>query len=216
MKQYLLTKTEIFGMPVKKINYSFEVEEPKPMKKVTSIIIHHTGNSNTIQKIINNHVKKKHYTSIGYHIIIGKNGQIYYSRDISKIGAHTYSYNTKSIGIALFGNFNKNEPSNKQIETLNKVLDILTKELNIKKVIGHNQAIYDLLKGSKKLTLPEIEPISITNDIEYYSFLKKIDIEVQQSKDEELLNIFNRLKTCPGINFYKSLQEIEKKFNLSS
>ncbi len=213
MKQYLLTKTEIFGIPVKKINYTFDVEESKPMKSAQYIIIHNTGNPNTIQKIITNHVKKRHYTSIGYHILIGKNGQIYCSRDISKIGAHTYKYNTKAIGIALFGNFNKTKPTEKQISALNKLLDILTKELNIKEVLGHNQAIYKLLEQFKSLEIPKLNPIEIHDDIKYYSFLKEIDLKVKKIGDEEITNTFNKLKTCPGINMYKHLKEIEEIYN---
>ena len=209
----MLTKTEIFGIPVKKINYSFEVEESKSMKTPQYIIIHHTGNPNTIQKIITNHVKKKHFTSIGYHIIIGKNGQIYYSRDINRTGAHTFKYNTKSIGIALFGNFNKTEPTEKQLESLNKVVEILTKELNIKEVLGHNQAIYKLLRQEPKLNIPKLNPIEITNDIKYYSFLKEVDIEVKKLGNDEVTNIFNKLKACPGVNMYKHLKEIEDEIN---
>ena len=215
MKQYLLTKTEIFGIPVKKINYTFDVEEPKPMKTHQYIIIHNTGNPNTIQKIITNHVKKKHYTSIGYHILIGKNGQIYYSRDISRVGAHTYKYNTKAIGIALFGNFNKTEPTEKQLASLNKLLDILSKELNIKEVLGHNQAIYKLLEQTNKLDIPKLNPLDIANDIKYYTFLKEIDEKVKKVNEDEVTHIFNRLKTCPGVNMYKHLKEIEENYNQS-
>jgi hypothetical protein len=210
MKQYTLTKDEIFGIPVKKINYNFEIDGIKPLKTPQYIIIHHTGNPNTIQKIINNHVKKKHFTSIGYHILIGKNGQVYYSRDIEKTGAHTFKYNTKAIGIGLFGNFNKTHPTEKQLDSLNKVVDILSKELNIKEVLGHNQAIYKLLKQEKGLKIPELNPIEITNDIKYYSFLKEVDEIVKKYNNDEVSNIFNKLKACPGVNMYKHLKKIEE------
>lgn len=208
MKQYLLTKTELFGIPVKKINYNFKVDETKDMKKPQYIIIHHTGNANTIQKIINSHVKKKHYTSIGYHLLIGKNGQVYFSRELNKVGAHTFGYNSKAIGIAIFGNFNKNEPSPKQLETLKKLIDIMSKELHIKEIMGHNQAVYKLLLKKEIAQLPEVDPIDIVNDIEYYSFLKKVDEKILETKNEEAIQLMNKLKTCPGINIYKPLKEI--------
>jgi len=142
----MISKIEKFGLKIKKINYSFKITNTNSPTKFIKIIVHHVGKTKTIQEIIDLHVKKNHWSSIGYHFLIGKRGQIYYSRDLKYAGAHTFGYNKNSIGIALFGNFDETEPTTKQIVSLNNLVDALKQEYKIKKVLGHNQAIYKLLK----------------------------------------------------------------------
>ena len=77
MKQYLLKKKELFNLPMKDIHYSFEPKNTSKADDFKFIIVHHTENRQTIQKIIDLHVKKRRWASIGYHFLIGKNGQIY-------------------------------------------------------------------------------------------------------------------------------------------
>ncbi len=202
MKDYVLTKTNLYDLPIKKIHYSFKVGDIQPLETPKYLIIHHTGNTKTIQKIINLHIKKKMWASIGYHFLIGKNGQIYYARDIKLVGAHTKGFNTKAIGIALFGNFNEIEPSKKQLESLNLLVTKLKKEKKIQKILGHNEAIYSELRNKYK-KLPKTEILSIKDDISYYSFLKKISEIVD--KNDPLLEKF---KTCPGFNMYEHIKKL--------
>jgi hypothetical protein len=206
MKQYTLTKETIFEIPCKKVHYSFTVSPIQNNTEITHIIIHQTGNANTIQKVINNHVKKRHFSSIGYHILIGKNGQIYLSRELNKVGAHCYGYNQNAIGIALFGNFDKNEPTEKQLTTLKNLIEKIKIKYNNPTVLGHNQAIYNLVKKRCK-NLPEKNLLDIQTDIEYYSFLKKIH-DLINEKDEECKDTFNKIKSCPGIHMYPHLKNL--------
>ena len=211
MKQYILTKLKLFNeIPVKKINYSFKVPESKPLKKIKSIIIHQTGTKNTIQKVINTHIKEKRYSSIGYHLMIGKNGQIYQARNLDQMGAHTFGYNSDSIGIALFGDFNKTEPTRKQIETLNYLIQNIKEKFNIKDVFGYNQAIYNLLKDKMNKQLKGKDLTQIENDIKFYEFLKSVDKKVKAKKNEELESIFNKLKPSPGVHLSKSISDLQR------
>lgn len=211
MKQYILTKEKLGNLPIKKINYTFKIEKTASPEKFTQIIIHHTGNPRTIQQIIDLHVKKNKWTTIGYHFLIGKNGQIYLSRDLKIAGAHTFGYNRVAIGIGLFGNFNKYEPKEKQIQTLHKLVNVLKTKYDIKGVIGHNQATYELLQKKakkKKISLPNINPIAIESDLNYYHFLKEVNEIIKKSKDLELENLLQRLKSCPGYNLYKEIKKL--------
>lgn len=212
MKDYILSKYEIFNLQVKKINYTFKVEKPKVTPKYDKIIIHHTGNTKTIQKIINLHVNKNKWTSIGYHFLIGKNGQIYYSRDLSSPGAHTYGFNKEAIGIGFFGNFNKNQPSEKQIEIGKKLILLLKENYKIKKVLGHNQAIYSLLKKEFPLSkLPKLDLKKIDSDIKYYENLKIIEKNIKEKyPQKETDELLKRLKSCPGVNMYIYLDIFNK------
>ena len=212
MKEYMLTKIDFLGLNLKKINYAFKVENTNISPKFNKIIIHHTGNPRTIQKIIDLHVNKNHWTSIGYHFLIGKNGQIYYSRDLSNPGAHTYGFNKEAIGIGFFGNFTKVEPTEKQIESGKKLIFALKEKFKIKEVIGHNQAIYSLLeKEFVEAKLPKFDLNEIDSDFKYYEKIKEIENKIKKKySDKEADNLLKRLKSCPGINMYKYLEEFNK------
>lgn len=211
MKEYMLTKIDLMGLNMKKINYSFKVENSNISPEFDKIIIHHTGNPRTIQKIIDLHVTKNKWTSIGYHFLIGKNGQIYCSRDLNTPGAHTYGYNKQAIGVGFFGNFSKVEPTEKQIETGKKLVKALKNKFKIKEVIGHNQATYSLFqKEFSKATLPKINLIDIDNDFKYYEKLKEIEKSIKEKySDKEADPLLKRLKTCPGINMYRYIKEFQ-------
>ena len=212
MKQYTLVKTELFGMEMKKIHYDFKIEATSKPTKFIKIVVHHVGKSKTIQQIINKHVKKQNYSSIGYHFMIGRNGQVYYARDLKYAGAHTYLYNKNSIGIALFGDFDEVEPSEKQIETLKNLIGVLEENYKIRRVLGHNQAIYKMIKEKFwKLKLPDVNPIEIGTRLSYDAFRQEVTTKVLESDASEIsLNLIRRLKPCPGFNMYKYMREIEK------
>lgn len=212
MKEYILTKIDYLGLNFKKINYTFKVENSSITPKFDKIIIHHTGNPRTIQKIIDLHVNKNHWTSIGYHFLIGKNGQIYYSRELSNPGAHTYGFNKEAIGIGFFGNFSKVEPTEKQIESGKKLILALKENFKIKQILGHNQAIYSLLqKEFVNAKLPKLNLLEINNDFKYYEKIKEIEKSVKSVySDKESDNLLKRLKSCPGVNMYKYLKEFQE------
>jgi len=56
--------------------------------------------------------------------------------------------------------------------------------------------------------MPKKNLFKIKTDIEYYSFLKKIKEIIDIEKNEEIENLFNRLKTCPGVLSYPYLKNI--------
>ena len=97
------------------------------------IIIHHSGNHNTYEKIYDLHVNRYKWNDIGYHFLIENCGRIIIGRDINKEGAHCFGQNKDSIGICLLGNFDIEKPSKKQILALKK----LCNELNINEIKLH-------------------------------------------------------------------------------
>lgn len=83
--------------------------------KADFVIIHHTAGSRvcstfyeckadllSIQKY---HMNNREWDDFGYNFAIGGDGSIYEGRGFGKQGAHASSYNPKSIGIVLMGNF---------------------------------------------------------------------------------------------------------------
>ncbi len=125
------------------------------MREINKIIVHHTGSEklggfdNPIL-IKLRHKYLRGFDDIGYHYIIGngvltKDGKVYEGRDIEKIGAHALGYNDNSIGIALIGNFEESEPSERQWQSLVKLISRNCRIFQIpvrwdhSSIYGHNE-----------------------------------------------------------------------------
>lgn len=84
------------------------------MRKINKIIIHCSatpeGRAVTVQDIDKWH-REQGYNGIGYHYIIGLNGEVWKGRDITLPGAHTKGYNSKSVGICYVGGCDKSMKS---------------------------------------------------------------------------------------------------------
>ena len=90
------------------------------MRTVDKIIIHCTatpeGRPVTIADVDKWH-KERGFVGIGYHYLIGLNGEIWKGRDEWKIGAHTLGENQRSIGIAYVGGMTKDMKKAKDTRT---------------------------------------------------------------------------------------------------
>ena len=116
------------------------------MRAINKIIIHCTatpeGRAVTVADVDKWH-KGKGWNGIGYHYLIGLNGEIWKGRDESIIGAHTEGYNNNSIGIAYVGGMTKDMKSAKDTRTTAQKISLLNliKQLKIKyptaKIYGH-------------------------------------------------------------------------------
>jgi len=205
MKNYILKKIMLFGLDMKEIIYDFKPIETNQPTHWIKIIIHHTGeNQNTIQKIIDKHIKKNRWSSIGYHFMIGKNGQIYYCRNLKNAGAHTFGYNRNSIGIALFGNFDEVMPTEKQITILKKLVFAIEKNYKIRKIYGHNQAIYKTIKEKYfRVNIPMQNILDIGTKLSYDLFVKQVTEKVLKfDASKSTVDLIKKFKTCPGFNLY--------------
>jgi N-acetylmuramoyl-L-alanine amidase len=123
-----------------------------PSSKWKYIIIHHSatdvGNALSFDYV---HINKKNWKSLGYHFVIDngtqgtKNGHIEVAPRWlhQEDGAHCKadSMNSRGIGICLVGNFDTEEISSRQMESLMYLVNILKKYYNIddKHILGHGQ-----------------------------------------------------------------------------
>jgi len=121
------------------------------MNKPENIIIHHTAVSreknNAQLEAVNNYHKKLGFPKsdlgyyCGYQYFIEPDGKRIQARENNDVGAHCsqQSMNYKSIGICLTGNFDEEEPTNKQIESLQKLIVRLMKKHGIPEsnIYGH-------------------------------------------------------------------------------
>lgn|SRR3990167_1601556 len=114
------------------------------MNKPQNIIVHHSitprdlDADKTEASIERNHKARGFPKSslgwhIGYHYMIFGSGKLRQYRKETEEGAHTkeQGMNIKSIGICLIGDFDKEEPSKEQIETLEKLMIALCRTYNI-------------------------------------------------------------------------------------
>ncbi len=121
---------------------TWPVEQNKSIKKV---VLHHTGEyiDNTtqmrrtprdhIRAIYQYHTINKDWGDIGYNFIIDKLGNIYEGRygGPQTVGAHTAYHNVGTVGIALMGNFEHEEPTDNQIKVLSILLAYLSDKYGI-------------------------------------------------------------------------------------
>ena len=114
----------------------------------TGIVLHQSDGPVTwgVKAIQKDHIEHRKFIDIGYHFIIGANGDIYEGRPLNVLGAHVFGHNTGNIGICFLGKFSNN-PNDKrcltseQIASGHKLMDCLMKMYKIPKqnVYGHFQ-----------------------------------------------------------------------------
>ncbi|AXK33897.1 N-acetylmuramoyl-L-alanine amidase [Streptomyces armeniacus] len=103
-------------------------------KTVRAAFVHHTAMGNDyrcsqapsiIRSIYRYHVKSSGWRDIGYNFLVDKCGKIYEGRAGGVTepvqGAHTYGFNTNTMGVAVLGSFGKSKPSKKALDGVAKL-----------------------------------------------------------------------------------------------
>ena len=116
---------------------------------VDRVTIHHTAGGkdvNTdkddvaaaIQGVLASHTQRG-YGDIAYHLIIDYSGRVWEGRPLAYEGAHVQDQNERNIGIMLLGNFEIQEPSKKQIDSMKQLVDLVRAQYRIKRhrIYGH-------------------------------------------------------------------------------
>jgi len=124
------------------------------MARPSRITIHHMGGNvvegtdrqiscRSIQAIQKEHVQRRHWDDIGYHYIVDRGGRVWEGRPISQQGAHAGSpdANQGNIGVVLLGNFDLQEPSAPQLDSLERLVDALRRRYGIARgqVLSHQE-----------------------------------------------------------------------------
>ncbi len=111
-------------------------------KRIRKIVIHHTAEtgvqdgkteSQVMRGIYRYHTVSRGWGDIGYHFVISPNGNIFEGRAGGDfvVGGHVYCNNIGTIGISLMGNFNEYDPTNAQLEALERLLPRLAKKYEL-------------------------------------------------------------------------------------
>lgn len=105
------------------------------------IVIHHTASAPdiTVDDIHRMHIGNG-WSGIGYHLVVYPNGSVHQGRPLDAMGAQCEGYNNRSIGVNLTGNFEIEQPTQEQVDSLVLLLSDLMRQYNIppEQVTGHN------------------------------------------------------------------------------
>lgn len=138
-----------------------------------AIVIHHSGLlrgdvDSTLEDIHRMHKEKRHWSGIGYHFLIHKDGFAEYARPLECQGAHTFKNNEFTVGICLAGNYQFGEPPTPQLQTAVQIVSALCDRYNFQPtdttIFGHRDLgktacpgrnlyalLPDIIKSSQKV-----------------------------------------------------------------
>jgi hypothetical protein len=103
-------------------------------KKVKAAFVHHTASGNNyrcsqvpslIRSIYRYHVESMGWRDVGYNFLIDKCGKIYEGRagGVAKpvLGAHTFGFNSNSMGIAVLGSYGSSKPPSSAVRAVSRL-----------------------------------------------------------------------------------------------
>ncbi len=104
-----------------------------PMASVRRITLHHTAevagmgtrrDADLVKGIQNFHRNSRGWADIGYHWIIGLDGNVYEGRSLEAQGAHAGGgNNVENLGISVIGDFTRTLPAARQLRTTQRFLE---------------------------------------------------------------------------------------------
>ena len=111
------------------------------MRKITEIIVHCTATradwwagkrtSEKVREIKRWHVQDRGWADIGYHFLIDGDGRVAEGRPANVLGAHAAEANHGNLGISLMGNFNVQQPTDPQMDSLERLAAYLALRYDI-------------------------------------------------------------------------------------
>jgi len=113
--------------------------------------IHHTVTPNNdsysmpqrMRQIQAYHIDTRLWCDVGYHFLIGQDGQVYQGRLENLIGAHVLNHNTGSAGISFIGDFTTIPPSQAMLDAGARIIHALSSSYGISidrsSVMGHRE-----------------------------------------------------------------------------
>jgi hypothetical protein len=112
------------------------------------LTVHHSGSvvedasdqpvAEHLEGIVAGHIERG-YGDVGYHFMIDRSGCVWEGRSLTHEGAHVFGQNERNIGVMLLGNFEKQQPTQKQTASLEEIVPLLCERYRIKRqrVYGH-------------------------------------------------------------------------------
>ena len=150
------------NLNIQDVDYTW-AEELNYKNKPEMLIIHHTADSGITPERMNEIHIENGWAGIGYHFYIRTDGTIYRGRPENAVGAHAKRNNKNSIGIALEGNFEKDNPTEAQMKSLVKLSADMIIKYNLNDVLG-NRDVYETLCPGENLSIEDLKD-RISNEL---------------------------------------------------
>ncbi|MDA3960119.1 MAG: N-acetylmuramoyl-L-alanine amidase [Planctomycetota bacterium] len=147
-----MTKGQNFQL-VKRSQWGAQQLRPNhdPMNGIQRLTLHHTSeipgmmdrsDRELVAAVQRYHQDHQGWADIGYHYIIGRDGQVYEGRPVKVQGAHVGgTRNHHNVGIAAIGDFHRSLPKGKQLAAIEGFLcdQIDRHSISGKQVFGHRE-----------------------------------------------------------------------------
>ncbi|TGZ51232.1 Uncharacterized protein DBV15_03183 [Temnothorax longispinosus] len=104
----------------------------------------------------NDHMNRRNWADIGYNFLVGEDGNVYEGRGWDKQGAHSVSYNKKSIGICIIGDYSDRTPNAAAVQAVTNLIAHGVQNRKIKndyKLLGHLQTWATNCPGNSLYTM---------------------------------------------------------------
>ncbi|MFH0770062.1 MAG: N-acetylmuramoyl-L-alanine amidase [Candidatus Peregrinibacteria bacterium] len=128
--------------------------------RIRLLVVHHTAirvlgddrpSVERMRALYQYHGSSLGWGDIGYHFVIDEAGKIYEGRTGGDrvIGGHVFCGNVGTIGIALMGNFELEDPPQDQIKSLKWLLDFLAKkyQINLREKVSFHGTLLQTITG---------------------------------------------------------------------
>lgn len=127
------------------------------MRQLNEIIIHCTDtrpnwwedrtSAEKVAEVRRWHVEENHWSDVGYHFLIDRDGTVIEGRPLEKTGAHVKGHNTGTVGISLFGGhggsasdqFQDNFTEDQERALMQLIRQLQDNYPSITSISGHNQ-----------------------------------------------------------------------------
>lgn len=123
-----------------------------------TLVVHHSviyrlDDLTTLRDVQNLHMDDRAWADVGYHFLIGTDGQVYAGRDLRVRGTHVGGFNTGSAGVCLLGDFTRRDPLPAQLESLLALGAWLRALLPVTHLAAHGEFNTDTVCPGARLTL---------------------------------------------------------------
>lgn len=109
-----------------------------------TVVVHHSvlvedDDPGTMREIQNEHMDKRGWADIGYHFGVGRSGTVFEGRALGARGTHVAGFNTGSVGVVFFGNFQEESPTPEQLDAGSRLINWLALRLELTHLAGHSE-----------------------------------------------------------------------------
>ena len=113
--------------------------KPTASRGIQEVVLHHTWSPTAQQyrgkatwdAIRQYHMNERGWSDIGYHFGVGPDGSIWALRDYKRSGAHVLNRNAHTIGVAMVGNFDMENPATNGLILAARVVRVLVDRFSL-------------------------------------------------------------------------------------